>query len=257
GFAFNGETSDDVWLIEAAPDGRPLRFTDHIEFGAAQNGVSLGRWPNGSGDLFPMVSPTFGAANSGPLLGDVVLSEVHYGPTPAPAGDPLTTRHREFVEIWNRSQVSVDISHWRLNRGVDFAFPAGTVLPAQRRIVVTAFDPVLNAPQAAAFRQLYGIDDSVILLGPWGGTLDNAGEAVELDRPEELDAVGVGYVLVDRIDYDNSNPWPRLGDTGMSLHRVEPVAYGDFATSWMVAAPSPGSGGGPGRPGDFNGDGVV
>src|SRR5690606_11743302 len=99
--------------------------------------------------------------------------------------------------------------------------------------------------------------DSVILLGPWGGTLDNAGEAVELDRPEELDAVGVGYVLVDRIDYDNTNPWPRLGDTGMSLHRVEPVAYGDFATSWMVAAPSPGSGGGPGRPGDFNGDGVV
>ena len=89
GFGFRGQESDDAWLIEADNIGRPVRFADHVDFGAAQNGVSLGRWPNGSGDLFPMTQMTFAATNSGPVVGNVILSEVHYAPPAAPPGRPV------------------------------------------------------------------------------------------------------------------------------------------------------------------------
>ena len=51
-----------------------------------------------------------------------------------------------------------------------------------------------------------------------------------------------GIALVDRVDYDDQSPWPTAADgQGQSLHRNLPVAYGDFASSWSAADPSPGS----------------
>ena len=73
--------------------------------------------------------------------------------------------------------------------------------------------------------------------------LDNGGENLELDRPEDLAQLGLGFVLVDRVDYDDQSPWPTSADgQGKSLHRVLPVEYGDFAASWTASNPSPGSG---------------
>jgi hypothetical protein len=81
GFGFRGNDNDDARLVAADPGGRPTRFADYVEFPAAQNGVSFGRWPNGTGELLPMRSVTFGGENSGPLVGlpgdlnqDLVLS---------------------------------------------------------------------------------------------------------------------------------------------------------------------------------------
>jgi hypothetical protein len=219
--------------------------------------MSLGRWPNGSGDIFPMTAPTFTAANSGPRVGDIVLAEVHYAPSDASPGELLSTQEREFVELWNHTNSSVDIGHWRLNKAVDFELPEGTVLPPQSRLIITSFDAAADPARAAAFRQLYGIDTSVTLFGPWSGALDNGGETLELDRPEEPAALGVGYVLVDRVDYDSVAPWPEVAGSGQSIHRTEPQAYGNFANSWFGSIASPGSSGDNTLPGDFNGDGIV
>ena len=37
-YAHNG---DDVWLIQAEADGRPLVFADHVQFGPTDLGVAL------------------------------------------------------------------------------------------------------------------------------------------------------------------------------------------------------------------------
>jgi hypothetical protein len=70
GFGLNGSRGDDVWLIEAGADGRPVRFVDHVQFGESQPGVSLGRWPGTESPLRPMAAQSFGGPNAGPIPGD-------------------------------------------------------------------------------------------------------------------------------------------------------------------------------------------
>jgi hypothetical protein len=189
----------------------------------------------------------------------VALAEVHYAPAAAAAaaGGVLSTGEREFVELWNTGSQPIDISHWRLNTAVDYSFAPGTLLAAQARLVVVAFDPAAAPTKAAAFRQLYGIGAAVPLAGPWTGALDNGGETLELERPEDVAQLGLGYVLVDRVEYDNATPWPAVETLALSIHRDDAVAYGDFASSWTAGAPSPGSGGQQVVVGDFNGDTIV
>jgi len=82
GFGLSGKQGEDVWLVEAEPGGPAARFVDQVRFGGAEPGVSFGRWPSGQpgSELFPMTRRTFGGPNSGPVAGDVVISEVHYQP---------------------------------------------------------------------------------------------------------------------------------------------------------------------------------
>ena len=93
-FALSGSRGGDVWLIEADGAGNLLSFADHIEFGASFNGVSFGRWPNGSaGKVYPMKNRSLfdettgsypplklGGPNSGPMSGQVMISEIMYNP---------------------------------------------------------------------------------------------------------------------------------------------------------------------------------
>jgi len=82
-FALSGAYGDDVWLMEGDASGNILRFVDHVDFDAAANGESFGRWPNATGDLYPMSALSLGRANPGPRVGPVVISEVMYNPSGA------------------------------------------------------------------------------------------------------------------------------------------------------------------------------
>src|ERR671938_669041 len=56
----------------------------------------------------------------------VVFSEIMYHPV---REDALVDRH-EFLELYNRAAVAIDVSGWKLSGDVAFTFPAGTILPA-------------------------------------------------------------------------------------------------------------------------------
>jgi hypothetical protein len=113
--------------------------------------------------------------------------------------------------------------------------------------VVVTFNPdnPNNADRVAAFRAHYGIPDTVQLVGGFQGQLDNAGESVRLERPDEppLDEPEfIPRLLEDQIDYDELAPWPPSADgEGDSLTRTLPAALGTLASSWYAATPSPGS----------------
>jgi hypothetical protein len=235
---------EDLWLIEADARGKPVRFVDRVQFGATERGVSVGRWPNATGRLFPMAQLTLGAENTGPLPGDVIISELHYNPVDPDGSGPLVADTFEFIELYNRSISAVDVTNWRLEGGVQFTFAAGTLISPGETVVVVPFVPE-NTGQVSLFRTTYGVSGPLRLIGPYAGVLANGGEAVRLEWPDAPPAEQpdfIPFILEDQIDYDDDPPWPASPDAqGDALARTAPEAFSDTAQSWTAQRPTPGT----------------
>ncbi|MEX2142291.1 MAG: lamin tail domain-containing protein [Pirellulales bacterium] len=243
GFGLNSAEGDDVYLLQADPTtGKLLNFIEHVEFAAAANGESFGRWPNGEGSLYPMQSRTLGAANSGPRIGPVIISELMYNPQSG--NDDL-----EYVELTNITDAPIDLTDWKFDAGFDFTFGA-TMLPARGTLVVLRFDPANagNAAKLNAFRAAYpGLPQNAQLVGGYagvldGGVLDNGGETVRLVRPDTPQPGGlIPYTLIDEVDYNDNAPWPTSPDgAGAALTRASQTIYGKEPTNWTGETGSPG-----------------
>lgn len=250
-FTFDSH-GEQVWISSADAAGNLTGYGDGFGFPAGANGVSFGRHTNSVGEVqFPaQAARTSGAANAGPVLGTVVISEFNYQPKP---GDV------EFVELHNLGDAAVPLfdpafptNRWRL-AGVDFQFPAAVTLPPQGYAVVTAGDPTL-------FRSRFGIPASVPVFGPFLGNLQDGGERLELQRPDSPDyvtnqfgqvSVFVPYLAVDSVRYNDRAPWPaNAAGLGATLERRAPVAYADDPAAWRGGplGGSPGVDNGANRP---------
>ncbi len=245
-FALGGNGGDDVWLVVPDETGQVGQFVDDVHFTGTHAGQSLGRLPNGTGRLVP-IENSLNVANSQWLASPVGITEVHYAPsTPGQAAlaiaPNLGPSDLEFIELHNSSDAAVDLTNWRLRAGIDFDFPRGTMLGAQSTIVVISFNPdnPENADRLAALRAEFGIDDSVPLLGGFGGRLNNGEDLVKLQRPGEIiDPDSIPRILSDELLYDNIEPWPLLA-AGESLHRSDSFVNGNASENWESAAPTPG-----------------
>ncbi|HUT14357.1 MAG TPA: lamin tail domain-containing protein, partial [Thermoguttaceae bacterium] len=206
-FALDGARGDDVWLMEADTAGNLTRFVDHVEFGAAANGESFGRWPTAADPMVPMAEVTLGGENTGSRVGPVVISEIMYNPVPDVGGE-------EFVELYNASHNTVRLydpdypsNTWKI-AGLDFTFPGDVQLPPGGVMLVVPSDPV-------AFRAQYGVPADVQIFGPYAGALDNAGETLRLLRPDGPtadDPPVIPWLLVDEVDYAPDGLWPSEAD---------------------------------------------
>ena len=250
---------EEVYLFSADPFTEDLTgYYQGFDFGAAENGRTFGRHITSTGgDQFPpQVAPSLGAPNIGPLIGPIVISEIHYRPPDIRSGNFfLDNDFDEYIELQNASSTNVPLYHpqfptntWRLGEAVDFVFPPGVVLPPGGHLLVVSFDPA-DSTQAATFRARNYVPENVPLYGPYDGKLDNSGEAIELERPDRPEPAGppdfglVPYVLVERVRYSDSAPWPGAADgLGPSLQRISGNAYGNDPASWVAAAGSPGAG---------------
>lgn len=233
-FSLDGAHGDDVWLLQADAQSNLVAFVDHVDFAAARNGESFGRWPNSQGGLYPMLARTFGATNSGPRIGPVIISEFMYQPT---SGNPAL----EFVEILNTGSVTENLTHWQLSGGVDYNFPTNTLLLPGQALAVLPFDPSLpaNAATLTAFRSQYGIGTNALLLGAFLGALSDNGETFRLRRPDEPPANEPAYfplLLEDEVAYAPTPPWPEAAaGGGAALQRRAPEAWGNDPQSWFTS----------------------
>jgi hypothetical protein len=234
---------EDLYLF--AGNGADLTgYSTSVAFGAQDNGEAFGRFPNGTGDFFPMLINTFGTANSNPRVGPLVITEIMYHPTDPGGGvDPELM---EFVEIANPTDESVDLTNWEIN-GLAYTFPDGTMIGPGKVLVLLPFDPDADAAAAAAFAGQYGVNPALepgVFLGPYGGTLDNGGETITLLRagdPPDDDPLAVPLVMEDQVKYNDDPPWPMSADgSGDSLERDGLTLFGNSATNWTAAAPTPG-----------------
>lgn len=106
------------------------------------------------------------------------------------------------------------------------------------------FNPATDAAALTAFQSRYGANGA--LVGPFSSRLDNAGETLELWRPDppQTSAPDAGFVpqiLVERVSYDDDPPWPVAADGGgASLQRIMSANYGNDPLNWRAALPTAG-----------------
>ena len=231
-FAFRS-TGDEAWLFSGDANMNLTGYSHGFRFGAAQNGETFGRYVTSAGEeQFPAQrSDTIGSANSGPLVGPVIITEILYHP--ASGGD-------EFVELMNITSTNVPLffpsiptNTWRLS-GLGFSFPTNVTLGPNQLLLVVATDP-------GKFRSKYSVPASVAVFGPFTGLLQDDGESLELQRPDTPDTNGIPYITVEAVRYSNVVPWPVGADgTGGSLQRRVSAEYGNDPSNWIAAPATPG-----------------
>jgi hypothetical protein len=244
-------------LVSGDDSSNLTGYSHGMTFDAAARGVSFGRYVNSIGEeFFPAqldVSP--GLVNPGPVIGPVVISEIHYHPlsgSESEAGgassDPGPSAFATpFLELKNITSFDVplfDPEHpanvWRVN-GIAFAFPPNTVLRAHGLLLIVADDP-------EAFRARHNLAGDVQVFGPYGGVLQKSGERLRLQRPGEPGPEGVRFITVDEVTYKDRAPWPRAADgAGASLSRRAVSEFGNDPTNWAAALPNPGQDFSPGE----------
>jgi len=270
GFTFNSYKPDEVVLCSGDASGALTGYRLTLTFGPAENGVSFGRFQTSQGVEFVATSQrTFGMdtplsveqfrtgtgkTNPYPRIGPVLISELMYHPPERlVAGVPEDNTKDEYLELFNAADAPTPLfdplyptNQWRIRGGVSFNFPPDVTLPAHARVLVVSFDPT-DAALLAAFRAAYNLPLTVPIFGPYSGKLDNRGEAIELLKPDAPQAPDrpdpglVPYVLVDRVDYEDRDPWPNSPDgSGDSLQRRSSIVYGNDPVHWLGASPTPG-----------------
>lgn len=138
----------------------------------------------------------------------IVINEIMYD---APS-DHVSA---EFIELYNRSNETVDLSGWRFSDGVRFEFPVGTTMAPGAYLVVAA--------DAAHISEIYG---GITVLGDWSGSLRDRGELLRLE-----DQFGQ---LVDEVDYLPEGDWPNLADgDGSSMELRHPDMDNNVASAWV------------------------
>ena len=245
---------DEVWLFSGDAATNLTGYFHGFKFGAAQNAVSFGRYVTSVGEdhFAAQITNTLGAPNAGPRVGPIVLNEIMYEPAPVTGTNNNTLD--EFIELRNITDQTVALydrnfptNTWQLGGGIDYLFPPNLTLPPDGYLLVVNFDPVHQPGQLAAFQAKYGLDAGAIVVGPYGGSLDNSSERVKLlepDPPQTAPGPNPGfvpYILVDQVTYTNGTPWPtNANGTGLSLQRIASTGYGDDPVNWQATSPTAG-----------------
>ena len=141
----------------------------------------------------------------------VVINEILYHP---PAG----LEELQFIELYNSGEEEANVGGWAFTRGIQFKFPADTLIPANGFLVLCR--------NPARFKEQY----DTAVAGSFSSHLSRNGERLEL-----TDARGR---VVDGVKYQDEPPWPVAADgSGSSLERICPDAGGDNPANWAGAIP--------------------
>ena len=153
---------------------------------------------------------------------NVVINELHIN-----EDDP--TIHSEFIELYNASGTTKDLSGWFFDKGINFTFPAGTTLGPGAYLVV--------CEDTAIMQSRYGVSGAGVI--SWQDTvpakynsLANNGETVTL-----RDA---GGNKIDEIDFKLGFPWPTVGDLpSKSMELIHPSLDNGVGGNWRASVNGP------------------
>ena len=151
----------------------------------------------------------------GPVAENLRISEVMYHP----ASDP----NAEYIELTNIGAKTINLNLVTFTNGVEFTFPSTELAPGGYTLVVR---------DVSAFESVYG--DGLAVAGQYEGSLDNAGERLELQ-----DAAGQTITT-----FRYQDDWHDLTDgQGFSLTVVDPASEVslDKKSAWRASATAEGS----------------
>lgn len=143
----------------------------------------------------------------------IVISEIMYNP-PESNQDTL-----EYIEIYNSSDIMVDISGYHFLMGVEDTVAMGTVLQAG--------ESYLFSESAQAMMNVFGVNSD-----QWtDGALSNGGETIVL-----ADATGM---MIDEVVFTDTAPWPTFDDgtdgEGASIELCNADSDNNLASNWRAA----------------------
>jgi len=211
----------------AADGGGPSMELDDLSFDNSLGGSWIAQSVNGTPGGAPAVisgctdpsatnydvtatvedgSCTYGSAT-------VTITELHYNPCTDQGNDG----DYEFLELYNASGSTVDITGWEL-LGFEYTFPATTTIAAGEYIIV-----VINGG-AANYTGSY----QVFELPSSGPSMLNTGESIAL-----LDG---SSNYIDYVNYSNSSPWPTGADGNCSSLEVINTGSGNnYPANWQAS----------------------
>jgi len=161
-----------------------------------------------------------------PALAGVVINEIMYHA-------PEDLEGVQFIELHNLGEAPVDISNWRITKGLRHQFPAGTSIPADGYLVI--------CKDAKLFQKYYEFEAA----GVFAGSLNRNGDQLELRDAKDQ--------VVDTIRYKAGAPWPSSADgCSSSLERICPNSPGDSSDNWAASPPAKGPPKPNGTPGKKN-----
>ena len=157
------------------------------------------RWPNGAGEWLVPMPPSPGKWNSFSFRQEIVINEILYhAPGVMVASNmPAQASDEAWIELFNRGTNAVDLSGWKIEGGIQYAFPSGQSLGAGAYLVV--------AKDAGSLRAKY---PGITVVGNFGGNLSHRGDRLVLREPSGNPA--------DTVTYYSSGHWPSYADGGGS-----------------------------------------
>jgi len=168
---------------------------------------ALARLPDGTGRWLRPDTASFGSANSFALEDAIVINEIFY--SAYPEREPFREREEEWLELFNRSASSVDLTDWSIEGGIRYDFPANTVIPSGGYLVV--------ARDSIALSSRY---PGLSILGDYSGRLGNGGDLIRLEDEFGNPA--------DEVRYYDSGKWSdESARTSWQTYTYEGVAVED------------------------------
>jgi hypothetical protein len=182
-------------------------YSQEESFGASETGIAFGLYQKSTGsyNFVAMSENTPGVANTYPMVGPVVISEIMYHPDLD--GDA------EYVELVNISDLPVSLYYadpitttvepWRFTDdpdepGIELFFP--TDIP----VVLDPGEYILLVKKLSLFNSRYPAPPGVQIFEWVDGKLDNAGEKVQLSKPGDVDLQSRRqWIRVDRVVYSD------------------------------------------------------
>ena len=138
----------------------------------------------------------------------VVINEIMYNSPDA--GQDST----EYIELFNNSGATIDITGWSFTEGVTHTFSSGTIIGANGFLLI--------AGDAQAMMDAYG----VVAIQWESGGLNNGGETIML--------TDLGGNEIDMVTYDDGLPWPGEPDgNGPSLELCSPGNDNTNPANWF------------------------
>jgi len=146
-----------------------------------------------------------------PTADPLVITEIMYNPP------EVDTDSLEFVEIFNPTGNTVDLSGYFFRDGFDFVFPAGSSIGGAAYVLV--------ATDSVAFENAFGIP-----AWQWSTSdaLSNGGEELVLAAPSGS--------VADSVNYNDASPWPTDADgNGPSMILCDVNSDNNDGANWGLS----------------------
>jgi hypothetical protein len=174
-------------------------------------GHALARSPDGAGKWYVPAVSSPGGSNQVTLRNEIVINEIMYNP---PTGQDAKGT---WIELFNRSANSVDISGWTLAKDINYTFPTGTILKPGNFLVV--------AGNMGWMRTNY---PSLAAVGPFTNSLKHREGRIQLQDTNGNSA--------NEVHYFGDTPWPVYANGGgSSLELRNPWADNSRPESWAAS----------------------